>query len=156
MAWDQSTTKSGWSIFENLHVEEFGLIDCDNKKLTTDERFEKMCTSIQKLIVEKEPEVVLVEDTTMQRNPQALKLLSRLQGFIYAVCLMNNIDFFIVHPSTWRSILGFPKKKRDELKQIAMQYVKDELLISEATEDESESLCIGYAWIIEFLKLKEI
>lgn len=155
LALDQSTTKTGWSIWESELVEEFGLIDWNDRKLTTDERFERMCLSIQELIREKEPEIVLIEDTTMQRNPQALKLLSRLQGFIIGVCMSNSADFQIIHPSTWRSILKFPKGKREELKRYAMQYTKGELLICDAAEDESESLCIGYAYILDYLKLRE-
>ncbi len=155
MAWDQSTTKSGWSVWESLTIEAYGLIDWSDKKLklSTDERFEKMCVSIMEQIKETEPEIVLIEDTTMQRNPQALKLLSRLQGFIFAVCLLNGIEFQIVHPSTWRSVLGFKKAKRDELKKRAMEFVHEELFINDATEDESEALCIGYSYLIDTLKL---
>ena len=152
---DQSTSKTGWALIENSLVEEYGLIDWDDKSLPTDDRFLKMCNSIKDLILKNGIEILLMEDTTWQRNAQALKLLSRLQGFIIAICDIENIRWEIIHPSTWRTNLNFKKDKRDGYKKQAIKYVQNELLISDATEDESEALCIGISYVRSVLKIDD-
>ncbi len=157
LSFDQSSSKTGWCVTEQMLIEDFGLIDCTKgKKKTTDERFKEMCLAIQNVIFKTQPEIVLIEDTTMQRNPSALKLLSRLQGFIFGVCFNNgDIHIEVIHPSSWRSWIGFKKGKREELKQKAINFCKEELLIKDATEDECESICINFAYCREILKLGE-
>ena len=59
------------------------------------------------------------------------------------------VDYDIVAPSHWRSVLGGSwGRKRDEQKQHAIEYVKD-VLDKDVSSDEADALCIGLSFIKE-------
>ena len=99
-------------------------------------------------IVKNEVNVVF-EDVQNQQNENTYKKLSRVQGAIIAWCEIQGVDYDIVAPSHWRSVLGGSwGRKRDEQKQHAIEYVKD-VLDKDVSSDEADALCIGLSFIKE-------
>ena len=49
-----------------------------HKDKDTSNRFEKMCNSLIQKIREEKPDIVVLEDVVLMRNPQVVKLLARL------------------------------------------------------------------------------
>lgn len=95
-----------------------------------------------------QPDIVVLEDTVLQRNPKTLKELAKLQGSILGVCFYMDIPCSIIGCPTWRKCLGFKqgsKVKRPELKQQAHDYVMEHFNI-DASEDECDAICIGCAY----------
>lgn len=152
---DQSTIKTGVSVFKDKTLQNHFLIDLSkDKKLSNDERLEKMMNEIKNVIDEENPDVVVFEDVSFQNNVQTLVKLSRLQGSIIQNCLDNNIKYRILTPNEWRCCLDFQLGKgckRDFLKRQARLYVKIHFN-EDMSEDESDSVCIASA----FLELEKI
>lgn len=147
LAFDQSSTRSGFSIFESGEYVDSGLID-KHKIADTDQRVAEMGLAIYKKIKEVNPQLCVLEDIQQQSNVATVILLARLQGMILGYCAAHKIRAEILRPSQWRSTLQFkqgPKVKREELKKQAMEYVQKNFNIEGCTEDRAEATCIGVA-----------
>ena len=150
---DVSTKQTGFSVFVNGKRKESFLLDHSNNK-DTESRMIEMATDIITYLDKYKPIIVSIEDTFCGTNAAAMKKLSRLQGVIYGWCLINNADFNLYLPSSWRKEFGelFKGKKRQECKQLAIEYVKDKYNI-DVNDDEAESILIGEATVIKYDKL---
>lgn len=142
LAFDQATSKTGWSAFKGGKYKTHGKIDIKEKD--TQERVKEMFLAIAKIIDKYKPDVVYVEGVAMQSNIATLSLLARLQGMIVGYCYAHNIRPEMLSPTVWRHSLGFKQggTKRDALKKQAQEYVETNYHIK-ATVDECESICIG-------------
>ena len=145
MSLDQSTTRSGFSVFVDGQYVKSGLID-KHKNKDLNSRFKEMYEGIHEVIETENPDIVVIEDTQMQGgNGATYKVLCQLQGAIMGMCYAMNIGFVVVTPSQWRSALGFkqgPKVKREELKKQSIEFAKKEFGIDRC-EDEMEAVCIN-------------
>jgi crossover junction endodeoxyribonuclease RuvC len=131
-----------------------GLIDCDKKEYSPEERFKQMCFSLKDLFMQVSPEFLVLEQVAYQRNAAALIELARLQGVLISRCFDIDIPFYIYPPSSWRKDIGFKQGagiKRKELKLQAIEYVRKNYGIN-ANEDTAESIAIGSAFTITYLK----
>lgn len=158
LAFDQATLITGYSIIDKDVVEEYGVLKKSKKNFpTTDIRCRAMAIAMCELIGEKKPEVVAIEDVALQRNPKVLIQLSRIQGEILGYCDFKDIPVVILKPSEWRKLVGIKQgnKSRKLLKSEAEILVKEKFGI-DATEDEADAICIGYAlWLNEKAKSEE-
>lgn len=154
---DQATKKTGYAVFKHETYLTSGLIDVDSKKLSSEDRFEKMCKAICELIDYVSPDILVMEDVAFQNNAAALISLARLQGVIIAKCLDSKTEFYIFSPSSWRKNLCFQQGrgvKRDDLKAQAIKYVKEHFGI-DAEEDICEAICIGASFVSTNLNKKK-
>lgn len=106
---------------------------------------EFMADNIIRVINSKyKPSKVVMEDTYGGNDFYTLKYLSRLQGCVKGICLEHGITVEFKASSSWRKSLGFKtyKKKRPELKAMAVDYVK-KLLGMDVTDDEADAICLG-------------
>lgn len=142
---DQSSNKTGCALLKDGEVLAVRLIHSAGKEFN--EKARNMVDVIEEHIREDKPDVVVIEDTQQQANAGTYKKLCILLGMIEEVCYKCGVPFEVYTPSHWRKILGFDtyKKKRSELKQMAIDYVKDVLGI-DVSEDEAEGICIGLAY----------
>lgn len=148
LVFDQSTTVTGFSIWQDGGLQEYGVIDL-HRNADADERFMQMVTEIARVVNNNHPSLLVVEDVAQQSNVAVLKTLARLQGAIMRIGQENGIDVVFIKPTEWRSKLGFQqgaKVKRDALKQQALIYVKEQYGY-DVIEDVAESICIGDAYI---------
>jgi Holliday junction resolvasome RuvABC endonuclease subunit len=146
MAWDQSTTVSAWSIFNDGEYADCGVIDLSSMK-NPEERVKKMGAALCKTIGEQKPSMIFIEDVQQQSNPATMKLLARIQGIIIGYAIAHGTEIHIISPSTWRSKLNFKLGsgvKRAELKKQAIDYVKRHYGLT-LTEDQCEAVCINAA-----------
>lgn len=142
---DQSSNKTGCALLKDGEVLAVRLIHSAGKEFN--EKARNMVDVIEEHIREDKPDVVVMEDTQQQANAGTYKKLCILLGMIQRVCIQYGVPYEVYTPSHWRKILGFDtyKKKRSELKQMAIDYVKDVLGI-DVSEDEAEGICIGLAY----------
>ena len=70
-------------------------------------------------------------------------------GVVYGKCVENEIDFYELRPTEWRKLIDPGKKprKREELKEWSKQKVKELFNINDVTDDESDAILIGRAYI---------
>lgn len=162
LSFDQSSAKTGYAYFENNDLIQYGLIDCSSNKKNKEDNhtgLEAMMKEIGDTITHFHPDIVIMEDTIMQSNAVTLKKLAKLQGMIIYKCYIDNIKLEVSFPAHWRKELGMSqtkdgkKLKRPQLKQLALNYVKDTFEI-DVSEDVADAICIGEAYINEINKEK--
>lgn len=151
---DQSCEITGWTLWVNGIYQKSGVII--NTETDPKYKYHEMGKAVFDLLNELQPYVLWMEDTNLKNNAKTLKDLSKLQGMIAGYCLLNDADYGIIAPSEWRKILGFEQgnKKRDELKLMAYEYVKEKYGLMEISIDEAESICIGEAVLEKFNRMK--
>lgn len=140
---DASTKSTGICLLIDGKLSDYKLIDfksCDDRE----ERTKLMCIALLKQLTEYNPDIVYIEDSWNAVNVDVTKLLTRIMGVTYAWCLSKNKEWHSILPSQWRKYCGFEigKKKRQELKQMSIDYVKEKYGI-DVNDDVSD--CIALA-----------
>lgn len=74
---DQSTLITGWAIFDDGKYQRHGMIDLHKQKGGS-ARFHDMIDRILALIIETEPDSVLIEDVVLMRSPAVMKMLAQM------------------------------------------------------------------------------
>ena len=150
---DGSTQKTGIAYFCNGKYVEHILLDFSKDK-NMENRFESMSKEIWKKLDDYRPNIIYIEETYMANNPQTSKILTRLQGVVYAWCINNDCEFNTIRPTSWRKQLNFQQGKnvkREQLKKQSLQYVLENYRL-EVTDDEADAICISDAVIKMFAK----
>ncbi len=101
------------------------------------------------------PNIVYMEETYTATNPQTTKVLTKLQGVVYAWCMNHGCEFNTIRPSQWRKQLNFTQGKsvkRDKLKEQAIKYVADNYGLN-LGDDEADAICIADAVLKMFGEL---
>ena len=147
---DGSTQKTGIAYFYNGKYVEHILLDFSKDK-NMESRFESMSKEIWKRLDEYRPNIIYIEETYMANNPQTSKILTRLQGVVYAWCrcLEHNCEFNTIRPTQWRKQLKFQQGKnvkREQLKEQSIRYVLENYGLK-VTDDEADAICIADAVI---------
>ena len=155
---DTSSSKTGWAYFLAGRYIKSGVINLDTKeckkkyKDNSDKRIEDMCLAVWNLLQNYKPDIIVIEKLNVSRNMNATRVLSKVIGAVYTYYILtDDCSYFEIQPTQWRSQLGMQsgKKKRDELKRLSIEYVRN-TLGKEVTDDESDSICQGLAYIKMF------
>ena len=126
MGIDASSTCTGWSIFEDNELIDYGAISPkgDNWR----DRLFHEGPELAQIIQKYKPEKIYMEDVPLKASGglKTLVVLGGVQGFIYGVAATNNVPVEFVSPNTWRSEGGLfdgtkEGKKREVLKQKAIE-----------------------------------
>lgn len=148
---DGSTQKTGIAYFYNGKYKKHYLLDY-SKNRNINSRFNDMSQAIWNLLEELTPNILYIEETYSAVNPQTTKVLTRLQGVVYAWCMNHNCNFNTIRPSSWRKQLNFIQGKgikRNQLKEQSIQYVLDNYGLN-VGDDEADAICIADAAIKMF------
>lgn len=142
---DASTSRTGLSLFQNGKLIEYKVVDLKKIK-NADVRVPQMMVAIADILKEWDGDVLFVEDSWSAVNVEVTKMLSNVLGAIMYICERTGCGFNKFRPNEWRKVIGLPlgKKKRNELKAEAIQYVKETYGLDLA-DDEAEAICIGEA-----------
>ena len=145
---DYSTKKTGFAVFDDESLIEYGLIDKSEQR-PIEYRFHEMSMALWAIMDKYKPDLVGIEETVVSRNIQVQRYLTRMQGVMYAWCLIHDKSFKTIRPAQWRSLVGINPKgvKREELKQMAIDTVVNDYGISPETDDVAEGILIGQAFI---------
>ena len=129
LALDQSTRISGWSVFEDKELKDFG-----HWAETSDQigkRILNISNHIKDLINKYDPDLVVFENIQLQNRNVGVDTFQKLawvQGAIISVLEEWDVEYKIIYASEWRKSCDFLKgndKHRNEQKKIAQQWVKD-------------------------------
>jgi Holliday junction resolvasome RuvABC endonuclease subunit len=140
LALDDSTTISGWAIFDDGVLITYGKYEAPSVELV--DRIIAIEDWLISMINNWKPNVVAIEDIQMQQNVQLFKSLAKLQGVLEICIIRHKIDYYIVHSQTWKSYCGISGTSRTDQKKSAQMKVIDWYNIK-ATQDESDAICIG-------------
>jgi Holliday junction resolvasome RuvABC endonuclease subunit len=150
---DTSSNSTGVAIFIDGELSRHFLIDLKGIK-DTEKRLESMIKEIQKIIKEEKPDIITTELTVVTRNAQAQRNLTMILGAIWGDCIQNNIFYFSLRPTEWRSLVDTTKKptgrKREDYKNWSMEVVKEIYGLDVETDDISDAILIGRGYCNKF------
>lgn len=145
LALDQSSRVSGWAVFDDGELIEYGKIDL-SKESQIGERLHKLRQLIFNMIKELNIDKVILEDIYMDgqkiNNIQTFKVLAEVFGVLFELCIDLNIPVEAVLAGTWKSTLNIKGKTRPEQKRAAQAWVQENYNIT-ASQDEVDAICIG-------------
>lgn len=149
IAFDQSTTATGWCVMEvgTTNMVEYGVITPDKR----DETIDRVTYTIKRclnLVRTHEVAYVFIEGVQVQRNPVVYEVLAKLAGTLEVMLYESGYFVNVVKATEWRRRVGIKNKKRAEVKREAMEMVK-ELYQIEPTEDECEAILFALAFAKE-------
>lgn len=149
---DLSTKSSGWAIFDNGELKEYGCITASSTDLI--KRIYKMRDELNKIIDKNKINKIIVEEVRPEGgygvgNQKTHKALMWLQAAIAFMIFDNNnsIEIEYIYPSSWRATLGIKNGrgiKRQTLKEADIEFVKNKYNIV-VNDDEADAICIGLA-----------
>lgn len=141
---DLSTKSSGLGLIdENENLLDYQLIELKHIK-DIDDRTKEMMKCIAEFIAKHKPDVCYTENSWNKQNVETTKKLSEIIGATRYMCILDNCCFNRLLPSAWRAKLGIGGGKREELKQRAIQYVKEKYNI-DVNDDVAEGICLALA-----------
>lgn len=147
---DTSTKVSGYAVFNNKELIRYSSIDKSDKS-DSYERMSAMVYEITAIIEREAPDVVVIEETVVTRNPQTQRMLSMILGAVFGCCVINNFNYCALRPTQWRkAVRGDDEKlprKRDELKKWSINKVNKLFGIQNIGDDVSDAILIGQAFI---------
>lgn len=147
---DTSTTSTGFALYINGKLTEYGKLTDSTSK--SSERMANMIKMVFKKIDEYCPDIIVTELTAVIRNPKVQRELTMLLGAIYGKCVFENIDYYSFRPTEWRKLADSEKKprKREELKQWSIDLVNKIFNAELDSDDISDAILIGMAYINMF------
>lgn len=150
IALDESTTCTGYAVFDDGELIEHGIFSFKNKDVL--ERVSLIMEEIEKLIKTYKPDNMVIEDVQITMNAATAKSLLGLQFMIEVYAHRNNISCETYRTTKWRKILGLSNSRsldRKAKKQETIDYVKDKYGIDVLKDDESDAIAIGTAYLLE-------
>lgn len=144
IAFDQSTTATGWCVMEmdSSKIVGYGVIRPIGP---TNERIREIIKKCLTLCKKFEVAFVYIEGIHVQNNPKVYEILAKLKGTL-EICLEEKGYFVnVIKATEWRKRVGIANKKRDLVKQEAIDMVKSLYEIS-PSEDECEAILFARAF----------
>lgn len=156
LALDQASILTGYAVFDNGDLVDFGKLSIEKSTPPTD-RFEEMCRKIHLLFLKSRADIIIFEDVSLRTSIKTLIVLSRLQGAIMDLSYHYNVGYKIYPPTQWRKILGFTQGQtsRSDLKVQAIDYVKKCYGVT-VKDDIAEAICIGLAFLRDSNVISEL
>lgn len=141
---DQSTTLTGWSIFENRKLIAYDKIIIPDK-YKAEKRMELMTEEIRKIILRYEPDKVYFEQTFLKGSPRGFRTLCQMQGFIMWELHMHRIPYEIKEESVWTKNILCCHGEREERKNSVLGKIEEMFNIKLGdSNDISDAIAIGY------------
>lgn len=145
---DTSTNNSGLALFVEGKYKDHVLIN-KSKIKDTYARINAMCLDIYEQLDKWKPDVLWIEHPQGHgSNVDMVGKLCEILGAVRMWCLVNKCEYNEILPTEWRKYAGFKQggAKREELKQMSIDYIYDKLGIREGN-DVADSIALGYAVI---------
>ena len=149
LAFDQSTTKTGWAFFEDGSLQNSGVLDFHSIS-DIGVRSQRLWSGITSVIFKQHPNIIVAEEVSLQNpNVKTIVELARVQGLIQAGCYeyTNRPIVYFYTPSFWRKTVGIQTGrgiKRSELKKASIALV-EQRYHRHVSDDEADAILIGQA-----------
>lgn len=153
MSIDQSSRVTGWAIYDNERLTEWGHFSIPANK-TIGQRLKSFHQHLIELLDFYNVEQLYFEGIQLQNgNAETYKKLAMIQGMVFFTCDIKQVPCTELMPSHWRKIIGEKHnwkfgRSRAEQKQKAAEFVKKQFNVC-PTEDECDAICLGLAGIYE-------
>ena len=153
MSIDQSSRVTGWAIYDNERLTEWGHFPIPANK-TMGQRLKLFHQHLVELLDFYNVEQLYFEGIQLQNgNAETYKKLAMIQAIVFFTCDIKQVPCTELMPSHWRKIIGEKHnwkfgRSRAEQKQKAAEFVKKQFNVC-PTEDECDAICLGLAGIYE-------
>ena len=146
LALDQSSRVTGWAVFVDGALQEYGKFDAENAGADIGKRLTYIREKVTALIDKYNIQKVLIEEIQLQNtvgnNVVTYKKLAYVQAVLIQMLDELKLPYEIIASSSWKSTLGIRGRARAEQKKNAQLYVNTTYGIK-ATQDECDAICIG-------------
>jgi len=140
LALDQSTSCTGYAVYINGELVDYGALTSSKKE--THQKIRSICSKIEDLIKDYAISVVAIEDIYLDQSKlDVYKVLANLLGAIIDTTLRLGARYKLVSATEWKSHFGI-LKHREYGKELAIAEVK-KLLGKVVKEDVAEAVLIG-------------
>lgn len=152
LAFDQSTKITGWALYNNNSLDQYGKIDLHDIA-NTNERSSNMGKAIISLVKNVQPDLIVAEEVSLQNpNVRTVVELSRIQGIVLSAAILCGLPSPTFYsPSEWRKKVGIQTGrgiKRQELKKAAISMVAQNYGI-QVSDDIADAILIGQCAIAQ-------
>lgn len=137
---DTSTTSTGYAVLDNNKLLSYGTIKTPKKADLLD-KIIYIEEHIKQIIKAKEIEFIVIEDLAVTRSASTTKALAGLLYHLLTEFRKRDLLVVQARPSEWRKVCGIKGKCRKELKENAIQHVKNVYNI-DVNDDEADAICI--------------
>ena len=148
LALDQSSRITGWAVFTDDKLQEYGKIELNDEDIGL--RLNKLRDQVAQLIMDYGIDEVVFEDIYMDgqrvNNVATFKVLAEVFGVCYELFTDMDIKNTAVLAGTWKSTLGIKGTTRPEQKRNAQKWVKDKYDLN-VIQDIVDAICIGEHYI---------
>lgn len=147
---DESTVSTGYAIFKNKELIDYGVITQKSKNVL--ERVDNIMNEIDNLIQKYKPNDMVIENIQITMSAPTAKALMGLQFMIELLAFQKDIKCTSIRTAHWRKVMGFSnssKLNRKEKKQETLDYVKNKYNITENIDDIADAISIGECFIKE-------
>lgn len=159
LAFDQSTQKTGWAVFDDGQLVESGVCDLHKEK-DVNVRLQALWQYAIDLVQRWEPNLVVAENVSLQNpNVKTIVELARVQGLLqaaaYSLPVAEPVTYYM--PATWRKAVGIQTGrgiKRADLKKAAIAMVSEQYH-KQVSDDEADAILIGQAAVSLATEAKE-
>lgn len=138
---DSSTTATGYAILNGNKIIKSGVIK-PNKALSSIERIIYIENEINALYDKYKPSFIVIEEMVAFRNANAMRILIGLIYHLVIEFTKKEALIVLVRPSEWRKVCNIKGKGRNELKENAINHIKEKYN-KKVTDDEAEAICIA-------------
>lgn len=157
---DASTTCTGYSVFENNQLIDYGCIRPEGANWR--ERLVNEGSALKALFEKYSPSQIYMENVPlMGRQMETLVILGAVQGFILGLATSLHIPIDFILPSSWRSKMGLydgtkSGMKKDAMKEAAVKRANQMFGLSlnwvkpkskKNEDDVAEAILIAYSQI---------
>lgn len=142
LALDQATHISGYAIFSNKNLIDYGTFEATGANDI--ERSIQVKQWMISLIDQFQIDFVGIEGIQYQTTAgvTTFETLARLQGILAATCYEEKVSYKIASTNTWRAHCGVQGRTRPDKKR-SMQRLVQEWFKIKPTEDEADAIGIG-------------
>lgn len=154
LALDQSTQKTGWAVYTDAQLVDFGCVDATGDLFNRIIKLrEWVKQKIEKLggidcLVMEEIQLQQIPGTSREGNIATFKKLAYVQAILIELSIDLQIPYAIVPSSTWKSNCGIKGRSRTEQKQNAQNWVENKYKVR-PIQDTCDAICIGTSYLIE-------
>ncbi len=152
LAIDASTKSSGWAVFEDTRLLDYGCIQSASADLI--KRIYIMKDGIEKILNKYKIDKIILEEVRPEQGLQNLKTHKALLYLQAAIAFLvhekfNKINIEYVYPNEWRKACGIKTGRgvrRESLKPLDIAFVKNTYNII-VNDDVADAIGIGHAYV---------
>lgn len=151
LALDISTRSTGWAVFENKKLIDYGCITSSSTNLI--KRIHIITDGIKEILNKYTINKIIVEEVRPELGTQNIKThraLLWVQGYIAIMAYDNfKLELEYLYPSEWRKVCGIKTGsgvRRESLKPQDIAFVKEKYNI-DVNDDIADAIGIGYAFL---------